>query len=371
MSRPQHKLLRTTTPRTDNLTDITCSYNSSSLWSIRQRTSTPDPCIFEANGCFPNSEVPSEGGYTGIYGFPCVSDYYPLSQLLQFKGSVVAVGTPNSDRVSVYYSAIAARETYHYLDKIQCQFWFRPTTFNVKVSTADRTISVEPLEETTDPDPRAMAKSKVMNEINVVSMVESTFFVSTVGEALYNNVRNKMSRDGRNVTDQSTPTGTNVTDKFTPTGNQTLLGVADSFTAMADEILASFGAFSLLWPGGTQQSQVTMTIAGVKIGENPSIIIVMVWNVVTLVGVVILTIMSFVKKVPAFDFTEVASLATAANLGGREQGWTQVIASGLRGWQGDGGFFEESELAMKYWRPDDTRPPSLLVISRLSSRELK
>ncbi len=347
------------------LTDVSCQYNASSLWVIKLVScpnNTGYPCTFEAQGCFPNSDFSNKAGYKGKYGFPCASDYYTQAQLRHpstANSSVIAIGAPNSDNVSDYYMAIAAKTNYRHFDQVQCQFWFHPKTFSVKVSTIDKTISVEPLGRTTDPEPRGMLRSKVMDALNVVSMVQTTLYVSSVGEALQNNVRNLLSREN-----QSTANLDNATD------DQHLLAVASSMVAMADDALASFAAFSLLWSGANEAADVSMTIAGVQIGETPYITVVVVWNLLALLIVVVFAIISFVGTIPAFNFTEIASLATAANIGGREQRNAADLTSALQGWQGQGDFVEHAGLTIHYWPPDSTQPPSLQIVSTAAASKV-
>ena len=272
------------------------------------------PCLCWAHGCFPNSQFSSNGS--------CYYDHYAQGSLGEHAESIVAIGSTNSDNLTDYYLAIAARSPYEDLDKIQCKVLFTPTNFAVNVSPANATISVSPINACNDPEPRGMLRSKVVDSLNAISMVQRNLYVSNVGEALNSNVRNYVSWASRSEGLVSSANGKEV-----------LAAVTDSVEAMADDILESFAAAALTQVDAGQLSQVDFTARGVEIGEYPYIIAVLAYQVVALIGVVAaLLLKRFWSHTPEFDYTDIGAFSTAASLGANPTG--TALSKAVRGWHG-------------------------------------
>lgn len=107
------------------------------------------------------------------------------------------MGSANSDNTSTYYVGIAAGSNYTQYNNTQCQLFFEPKRFAVNVSAVDLSISVQPLGNAEDPEPRGLLRSKVMDALNTISMVQTTLYVSTLGEALKTNLENYKYRLAR------------------------------------------------------------------------------------------------------------------------------------------------------------------------------
>lgn len=143
-----------------------CIYNRASQWTIPlsscdDPTDTVVPCLYSAEGCFANSILlPNElCDPNHIDGYAQIS--FPSTPM------IVAMGATNSDNLTEYYLTIAGTPTYQQFDQIQCQIFFKPTVFSVDVSTIDFSISVTPLRDGSDPEPRGMLRSKVLDALNV------------------------------------------------------------------------------------------------------------------------------------------------------------------------------------------------------------
>jgi hypothetical protein len=115
-----------------------------------------------ATGCFPNSKLLPNGTCD-----PNHTDHYAQVSFGTDGATVVAMGATNSDNATEYYLSIATTPVYEQFSQVQCQFFFRPYIFAVNVSTVDTSITVTPLGDGNDPEPRGLLRSKVLDALNV------------------------------------------------------------------------------------------------------------------------------------------------------------------------------------------------------------
>ena len=101
-----------------------------------------------------------------------------------------------------------------------------------------------------------MLRSKLIDTFSVISMVQTTPYISTVGEALKSTIQNLFSRDSG-----LTP---NVDDA---TQEQVLAAVTDSVEAMADDILVSLATAALTQSNATEMQPVGYAMLRFEIGE--------------------------------------------------------------------------------------------------------
>jgi len=307
---------------TGYLTTVNCTYNASSLWrlsgavgEVYYETSLPN--LFYALGCFPNSNYSAEFKNT-----TCREDFYAQVSLDGTPDSIVAMGAANSDAVSAYYISIAAGSNYQPLNQSQCRFTFEPTTFAVNVSAINGTVIVKPVGSAPDPEPRGMLRSKLMDAINTISMVQTTLYVSTVGEALMSNVDNYLARESG-----MKATGGNATEQ------QTLAALTDSMQAMADDILVSFASAALARTDSSQTTQVHFEALGIEIGSRGFIIAIVACNLMALLLLFATAIVTkFWSHAPAFDFADLGALSAAVAL---EPEREPKVAMLLDRWEGN------------------------------------
>lgn len=334
------------------LTTADCVYNSSSLWVLRfidSYDSGDIPNVYYAEGCFPNSLSFPNNGTCGLF------DHYSLVSLGLDGENMVAMGSTNSDNLTDYYLAIAASAPYAELNQIQCQVSFSPTKFAVNVSTINATISVVPLDKFDDPEPRGLLRSRVMDSLNVISMVQTTLYVSTVGEALESNVRNYVSW------------ATGSSKLGSATHSQILAAVKASVQAMADDILESFAAAALTQPESVQLDPVHFTAKGVEIGEYPYIIAILAYQTLALIGVVAaLLLTKFWSSTPAFDFTDLGALSTAISLGAKPN--DGAVSKATRGWQGEPDHAALGMLTVRYRHAVPSEPPVVQISAQRDPR---
>ena len=136
-------------------------------------------------------------------------------------------------------------------------------------------------------------------------LTQSTLYVSTLGEALESNVQNLVSR-----------TSGDRSAIGNATSEQVLTAVEDSVQAMSDDILEAFAAAALTQSNAIELHTVGVTTLGIEVGEYPYIVAVVVYQGLALLGIVVASILSrFWTMTPAFDYSEIGSMTTAASLG--------------------------------------------------------
>jgi hypothetical protein len=306
---------------TGYITSSQCIYNDSSSWNITDAAPSQDgvlPDLFVVRGYFPNSNWSqiSQSGFEQSKAGGL--DYY--AQVAFDSSQIVAIGSHNSDSVSRYFIAIAAGSAYAQLDTIQCELFFQPTNFTVSVSLPNRTVSVLPVGNASDPEPRGILRSKVMFNLNMLSMVDTSLYTSTVGDALINNVHNMQDRQNFSLS--------------APAPNDTVLAAVEaSFTAMADDILVSLGAAMLSFNNSADVSQriVELVVPAVMIGSPGFVIAALATNFIGVLFVIVAAAVSrFWTKLPIFDFNDVGCmvLGVVAND-------TMAPIPLLRFWNGD------------------------------------
>lgn len=182
-------------------------------------------------------------------------------------------------------------------------------------------------------------------------MVEATLYTTTVGESLKTNARNYVS------------SLTNGTEEIRQASNEEVLAaVTDSVEAMVDDILQSFASAALTQPGAFEQSDVLFTAFVVEIGEYPFIIAVIVYQFLALIGVVAALIISkFWKRVPVFDYSDIASMSTAAYLGSSTG--KGGISGILRDWDGDPDHVSLNDISARFQHTQAHKPPIVQIVA--------
>lgn len=209
------------------------------------------------------------------------------------------------------YVAIAAGETYDFLDKIQCEVNFVPTTFEVVVNVKDRNITVSPTDDgARDIDPSNRLKGTLMRQLALMSNDETNLYVSVFGNAF--NV---------SITDLKTQLEINGNPRKLNKDDIVLQGVGNSITSMVDDMLASYGAAQIMVRDLSNPVSAKIRVSAVAIGEFKFAIAIFVINccvIVLFLSEVIRT--SWWKGLPRFDFSDVRMIAIAASEGGRSLG---------------------------------------------------
>ena len=173
--------------------------------------------IYYLDGYLPNSIIGSPESY------PSISWHEGYENITAW----AAVANGNRNMIAV----AAGNRLYRELDQIQCEVFFRPTVFDVTVNRIQRSIAVKalPSAEAEDIDPSGHLRANVMHSINLLSRMSPSLYVSVLGETLNRNVeRMQKQRPSLNITEAVTS------------------AVADSFTAIIDDILVAYGASQIV-----------------------------------------------------------------------------------------------------------------------------
>jgi hypothetical protein len=310
---------------TGYLVDTTCALNGSSDFTlsgpIMETHNEPGvPRLFWAQGRRPNNDWKADP--------KTAPGFYPMPGWGPAPDTVVAwsVGSccNKNNGTAPFILSIADGKSYAALDKLQCQIYFRPTLFDVSVSVSNRTIRVEPQRNIVvpDPEPRGMLREWTLRDLQSLPEVQSSLYVSTIGEALRANAINYM-----NMT---------TLDLSGPQHEGIILAIETSFAVVIDDILLSLAGFALTQPGSWDNDfNVKFAISSVRLGSWRYAYPLFAMNIIALIAIVfIATHLRMFAESSAFDFTDLFAMAAAASNGTD----TQDVATGnanLTQWNGD------------------------------------
>lgn len=278
------------------ISSVNCVYNETSDFIIRE---TSDDWAWTVRGNLPDSDVGPE-----------------YSTYLNNEGnSIVAIGVAyflQSNATELperRYLAFAAGESYDYLDKVQCEFDFVPTRFNVTVGIQDRNITVVPTNETNidDIDPGRRLRGTAMRQFELIANDETNMYVSVVGTAFNASIVDLQTY----VTDSGNPRGLNLSDIV-------LEGVSNSLEAMMDDMLGAYAAAQLVISDFTQTTPVRVKRSAIAFGELPFSVSVFAINSVIIMAFIVEVIRTkWWRGLPKFDMSDVRQIAMAASEGGK------------------------------------------------------
>lgn len=143
--------------------------------------------------------------------------------------AIVAMGVAYSELSSRRFVAIAAGEYYAHLNNTQCELDFNPWLFAVTVDLKKLNILVEPKASTIDFDPKRNLTRTVARQFSLLSRDSTSLYDSMLGQALHASIAAYSITMGG-----SWPPLTQE--------QQTLGGLTNSVTAMADDMLVAYGA---------------------------------------------------------------------------------------------------------------------------------
>lgn len=263
-----------------------CIYNASTDFRITE--SNPKfPWIYPARGRLPDSTSEEYSSYFG-----------------NSPKAIVAMGVaaaPPRPR----YVGIAAGEFYKQLDAIQCAMDFRPARFNVTVSLTNRTISVsEPAAGAdggvVETDPSGLVARVLIRQFELIANDLTNLYQSVLADALLASAQAWKASHGS--TDEA---------------EYTLRGVENSLIAMADDMLALYGAAQLMVGHFEQPMAVSVTLAVLKPGVWQYALAATVLNAAIVIAVVVEVIRTGGwRAMPSFDFTDMGWLLLATFRGG-------------------------------------------------------
>ena len=244
--------------------------------------------IYYLDGYLPNS----------IIGTP---ELYPsISWHERYENITAWAAVANSNRNMI--AVAAGNMLYRDLNQIQCEVFFRPTVFDVTVNRIQRSIAVEaqPSMEAEDIDPNGHLQANVMHSINLLSRMSPSLYVSVLGETLNRNVE-RMQRQRPDL---------NVTEAVTS-------AVADSFTAIIDDILVAYGASQIVNAQDTTSTVAHGVMEAIELGHPFYRRSVLILNFLVILIVLFETARTRCwKYLTKFNILDIKSAIVAASAGG-------------------------------------------------------
>lgn len=183
-----------------------------------------------------------------IMGTP---EMYPSISWLKEYENIAAWATVINDNRNMIAIA-AGTNLYQELNQTQCEVFFRPTAFTIAVNRLQKSIVVEtqPSVEAQNIEPTGHLQANVMHSINLLSRMSPSLYVSMLGETLSRNVE--------------------IMQKQRPHLNQTeavTSAVAESFTAIIDDILIAYGTSQISNTQDVTSSAARDVVEVVQIGQ--------------------------------------------------------------------------------------------------------
>ena len=265
--------------------------------------------IYYLDGYLPNSII----GAPELY--PSISWHEGYENLTAW----AAVANGNRNMIAV----AAGNRLYRELNQIQCEVFFRPTVFDVTVNRIQKSIAVKalPSAEAEDIDPSGHLRANVMHSINLLSRMSPSLYVSVLGETLNRNVeRMQKQRPSLNITEAVTS------------------AVADSFTAIIDDILVAYGASQIVNAQDTTPTIARGLMEATQIGHPFYRSSVLMLNFLVILIVLFETARTRCwKHLTRFNILDIKSAIVAASAGGSgivKAVWARHRSRGTR-WAGD------------------------------------
>lgn len=235
---------------------------------------------------------------------------------------------------------VTAGSSYIDLNRTQCEVSLAPTQFTVSVDVADKFISVMPINKTKTAgsafssfDSTAGLARSAMDQLNGLGMISTTLYTSVIGDALMSNIR----------------ATTNNSSSLT-----TFAAMADSFSAMLDDLLLMIGSSQFFVPdagaGDFSTVDAHLTVQAVRVGEAKYVFAVFAICVVLLFAVAAEAFRTRVWRwLPRWDFMDATCLVLASAVAGED-----VVGEMCRGrggtqmkWTGGGGQDEVSKFRLR------------------------
>lgn len=265
--------------------------------------------IYYVDGYLPNSII----GTPELY--PSISWHEGYENITAW----AAVANDNRNIIAV----AAGNRLYRELDQIQCEVFFTPTVFHVTVDRMQKSITVEPQPsvKAEDIDPQGHLRANVIHSINLLSRMSPSLYVSVLGETLSRNVeRMQKQRPDLNETEAVTS------------------AVAESFTAIIDDILVAYGASQIVIAQDTTSTVAHGTMEAIQLGHPFYRKSVLMLNFLIILIVLFETARTRCwKYLTKFNVLDIKSAIVAASAGGSgivKAVWARHRSQGTQ-WAGD------------------------------------
>ncbi|GJC78313.1 hypothetical protein ColLi_01151 [Colletotrichum liriopes] len=213
--------------------------------------------------------------------------------------AIVAVGVAHSPESPRRYISIAGGESYLALNATQCTVDFTPTLFNISVGIRGRNVTVSPVGEVEDFNPQRNLTRTVVRQFELISNDLTSFYESVLGNAFLSSIAAwNMSHNENGAVSE---------------GEATLRGLENAITAMADSMLAAYGAAQLMVGNYSESRQAEVTMGVFVIGEKIYVIAVAVPNSLVILAVTVEGLRTKGwRGLPSYDFLNSEWLTTAS-----------------------------------------------------------
>jgi hypothetical protein len=270
------------------LCNVTCIYNTTSQFAL---SGPVGEWMYEASGNLPDSvETGEMSNYIGHDG-----------------KAIVAMGVSHSERSARRYVALAAGESYAFLNGTQCEFEFTPTLFNVTVDLSNFNISVKPMQSVADFNPQRNLTRTVVRQFELMSNDLTNLYVSLLGDAFNSSIASfNMSRSSASR------------NPFTES-EATLAGLRNSITAMADDMLVAYASAQLMVGKMFTSQSAKVYLYGLQFGQRTYIYSIFTLNLLILLAVCAEAIRTHGwRSLGRFNYLDPRDLIVAAARGGTE-----------------------------------------------------
>lgn len=285
--------------------DVGCVYNSSTEYVIGNMV---DPHIYEVSGYLPNSD-----------GLDEYSEYYSNGDA----NKVVAIGVSRNQASSQRIIGIAAGANYTFLNATQCNVEFLPTLFNVSVGLIDRSINVSEVSAGTDFTARENLTFVLMRQIGLISADQTSLYLSLVGDSFNSSIASyNLSVSALNG---APPTQSSAT----------LVGLANSITAIIDDLLISYASAQLLIANDSTPTPATIQVHAFVFGS--ALYVYMIFAINTAIILVLIEEAFRTrnwKGLSYFDYMDPRSLIIGSSMGGKAVAEkVKIVAGGDKDFQ--------------------------------------
>ncbi|KAH8808800.1 hypothetical protein F5884DRAFT_834320 [Xylogone sp. PMI_703] len=264
---------------------VECLYNQSTQYILEPLTIPKNLSwslhVYNAKGYLPNGAQP-------IYAAAGLAD-----------DQVTAIGAGSSN--DTHYVAFATMPSTRYasLSDLQCQVFYEPMRFVVRVNVTDKTINVQPVTEIVSLPNNALLAAVATHKItNLGSMLSSTQWTSVIGDTMTRNIQTVEAVQGR--------------------GNvSALVGVSTALESIIDSFLEALSAAQLQILHNSEVTAVQTESMAFVFGEPSYLYAVLVITlIITLAYLGELVLTRRWKDAPAFDLVDIEDVIVAASNGG-------------------------------------------------------
>ena len=230
-----------------------------------------------------------------------VPELYPVISWHQEFENIAAWATVVNDGRNMIAVA-AGTNLYQDLNQTQCEVFFTPVAFNVSVDRSQQSITVEAQNSTEvqDIESTGHLQANAMHSVNLLSRMSPSLYVSVLGETLNRNVERMQKQK-----------------PFLDRSEAVLSAVAESFTAIIDDVLVAYGASQISNARNTTSSAARGVVEAVQVGQRFYRYLVFALNSLMILIVVSEAIHTrFWLHLTKFDYLDIKSVVIASSAGG-------------------------------------------------------